>query len=112
MLRASCRTNEIPLQIQVVADPSVDCGIPHYRELIEFANALVAGSPAELDEARATLFTAVGDHGVIRAAAVVGNFQMMNRALGTIGATLGEKLPLPLRELADELGVTPPAHWS
>ena len=111
MLRASCRKSEIELDVRVVTEPARGCAIPHFAELLTFADALVAGSDEALASQRARLEHVVGAEGTVRAAAVVANFQTMNRALDTIGATLGEKLPPPLRELAEELGVTPPPHW-
>jgi len=40
-----------------------------------------------------------------------GNFQMMNRALDTLGAPFGDKLPSRVSELAEQFGVQPSPHW-
>ncbi len=111
MLRRSCQASDIAIDMRVVADPTRTCSVGSYRELIEFTDALLQGDANALDEARERLRFVVGDAGVVRAAAIVGNFQMMNRALDTLGATLGEAMPSQIRALAEELGVDAPDHW-
>jgi len=111
MLRASCEANAIEIDPALVVDPSRPCNVEHCRELIEFADALLAQDPARLGAAREDLRTKAGDDGAMRAAAVVGNFQMMNRALDTIGATFADKLPSRVKALIEALGVAPPSHW-
>lgn len=111
MLRASCKSNDIEIDMRVVVDPSRNCSVGNYRELIGFNDALILGDMDSLDEAREILRDVEGDAGVIRAAAIVGTFQLMNRALDTIGATLGEVMPPQIRDTAKELGIDPPAHW-
>ncbi len=111
MLRASCDSGNIELDIRVIANPEVDCGIAHYRPLLAFADALLVSDGKSLDAAREDLRAVVGDDGVSRAAAVVGNFQMMNRALDTLGARLGKALSPGMVDLAGELSLTVPDHW-
>ncbi|MEX0943285.1 MAG: hypothetical protein WD002_12160 [Pseudomonadales bacterium] len=112
MLRASCESVGINLDIDVVVDPTRPCDVEHCRELIEFADALLGREFDRLTIARQALSALIGQKGVARAAAIVANFQMMNRALDTIGATFGDKLPSRVRALAESFGVSPPAHWS
>lgn len=111
MLRASCKANDIAIDMRVVVDSTRACGVSNYRELIDFTDALLQGDMAVLEDARERLRTVEGDAGVVRAAAIVGNFQMMNRALDTLGATLGEVTPPQIRALAEELGVDAPSYW-
>ena len=111
MLRASCKANDIDMDMRVVVDPAHDCSVVHYRELIDFTDALVRLDMRRLEKARERLRDVAGDAGVVRAAAIVGNFQMMNRALDTIGATMGEVMPDQIRSMAEEFGMDPPAHW-
>jgi len=111
MLRASCESSNTDIDMRVVVDPDKPCGVPHYRELIAFTDALLARDTKSLEETRARLRSAAGGAAVRRAAAVVGNFQMMNRALDTLGATFGDKLPSRVRELAEQFGIQPPSHW-
>jgi hypothetical protein len=111
MLRASCKASDIDIDMRVVVDPAHGCGVANYRELIDFTDALVQADTRALEEARDRLRVVAGDAGVVRAAAIVGNFQMMNRALDTLGATLGEVMPDQIRQMAGDVGIDPPAHW-
>ena len=111
MLRASCSANDIEFQLASVVDSNLGNGVAHYHELINFADALLEGEVKSLDSARDKLRSVVDDDGVVRAAAVVGNFQMMNRALDTLGAQLGREVTPELLAMAGELGLTVPTHW-
>ena len=111
MLRASCKANEIEFQLASVIDSNLGNGVAHYQELVNFADALLKGEVKPLALARENLRSVVGDDGVVRAAAVVGNFQMMNRALDTLGAQLGKEVTPELIEMAGELGLSVPKHW-
>lgn len=109
MLRASCESCNIQLDVTVVVNPASPSGVEHAGELIEFADALLHRD--RLDGARERLRSVVGDDGVVRAAAVTGNFQMMNRALDTVGATFGDRLPTRVKAMAEQFGIDPPPHW-
>ena len=111
MLRASCKANEIGFDLAVISDPDTDSGIAFYRELLGFAVALLEDDVKTLKSARQKLHLVAGDTGVMRAAAVVGNFQMMNRALDTLGAQLGKGLTPDMVALADILDMSVPEHW-
>jgi hypothetical protein len=50
------------------------------------------------------LTRAAGPAAVVRAAAVAGNFQMMNRLVDATGVPVGASM----WEIADELGIRPP----
>ena len=111
MLRASCSANDIEFQLASVIDKNLGNGVAHYHELINFADALLKGEVKPLALARENLRGVVGDSGVVRAAAVVGNFQMMNRALDTLGAQLGREVTPELIAMAGDLGLSVPKHW-
>jgi hypothetical protein len=111
MLRASCKANDIEFQLACIIDSNLGSGVTHFHELVNFADALLKGEVTLLALAREKLRNVVGDDGVVRAAAVVGNFQMMNRALDTLGAQLGREVTPELTEMAGELGMSVPKHW-
>ena len=111
MLRASCKENELDFKLASVVDSNLGNGVAHYHELLNFADALLKRDAELLDEAREQLRNVVGSDGVIRAAAVVGNFQMMNRALDTLGAKFGKELTPELIKMAEELSMRIPDHW-
>lgn len=111
MLRASCKANDIEFQLASVIDSNAGNGVTNYQELINFADALLEGEPGSLHSAREELRKVVADDGMVRAAAVVGNFQMMNRALDTLGAQLGKEVTPELIKMAGKLGMSVPNHW-
>lgn len=111
MLRASCETNDIDIDLRVVVDREKPCGVEHGYELIEFADALLAQDSDRLARARKQLHALVGDRGVIRAAAVVGIFQLFNRVMDTLGTTLGDRLSSRVKSMIKDFGIEPPPHW-
>ncbi len=66
-----------------------DGAVPHGAELIAYAEAATRGSD-ELAQARDALRTAVGDEGLVRAAATVGIFNGLVRVADSIGIPLDE----------------------
>jgi hypothetical protein len=111
MLRASCEANDFEFQLASVVDSKRGNGVENYQELIGFADALLRREPTDLDSARESLRKVVGIDGVFRAAAVVGNFQMMNRALDTLGARFGKEITPEQSAMAEELSMAIPEHW-
>ncbi|MFM9132721.1 MAG: hypothetical protein ACKORY_08425 [Actinomycetota bacterium] len=70
--------------------PSLTVGVPHARELDEFAQAAVSPSTdaVALSAARDRLTEAMGGAAMVDAAAVVANFEMMTRLAECTGAVL------------------------
>lgn len=101
MLRASVDKTDQTVDLLAITTPNVDSLIPHGRELLAFSDAIVAGF-GDLETARASAVAAVGERGAVRAAAVVANFEMMNRILDATG------IPVPnrIRAIAPALGLT------
>ncbi|MCP4960270.1 MAG: hypothetical protein GY925_13510 [Actinomycetia bacterium] len=85
-----------------MTDPLLAAG----PELLAFTDAAILHDPDEMPEARLELAASAGPDAVVRAAAVAGNFQMMNRLLDGIGV----KISRHAMTLANELGLTVPAH--
>ena len=85
MLRWSVSTTEADLDLTGIADPMVDPLIPAGRPLLALTDAIVLRDEAERDAAVEQLIPLVGAAGTVRAAAVVGNFEMMNRSLDGMG---------------------------
>jgi|SRR6056297_1192531 len=103
MLRASAHATSQPVELRAITEHARDPLLPAGRELLAFTSALI-GDGDQLDAARDALRAAVGDAGVVRAAAVAGNFQMMNRLVDATGVPLGASM----RAFAAELGIDPP----
>jgi hypothetical protein len=89
MLRASIEHASLDATIDGLTGDG-DSGLPFGRQLIEFAEASVAGEPVALAAARAALADASGHATMIDAAAVIANFEMMTRIADTTGAAVNE----------------------
>lgn len=100
MLRASAITTGLTFDLRGLVDPDVSLGIPASRPLVEFTDALIAGTGVA--HARRRLVNAVGKEGAARAALVAANFEMMNRIVDATG------VPVPPRmaEIFGDLGLT------
>ena len=96
------------MDVQALADPAVESGVPHGRALLEFASAAagvaagvdgsgsgsgsgaVGADDAQLARTREGLRSEMGDAGVADAAAVASNFERMVRIADAIGIELGD----------------------
>ena len=85
MLRASSdRLGHSP-DLRGLVDLGASCSLPLAAELLAFTDATVLRDDHELESARAAL-DAVGSTAIVtRAAAVAGNFDMMNRLVDAAG---------------------------
>ncbi len=98
MLRASAQQTGRRVELSAITHPGRDSLLPAGSELVEFVTALIRET-ANLPGERERLTRAVGSAGLVRAAAVTGNFQMMNRLVDATGVPIGATL----RAIADEL---------
>jgi hypothetical protein len=106
MLRASSE-NDIgeDLNLRAIVDgAATDSGVPHSSELINFVEAALTGTP-DLAVARTALSDAVGAHGMVDAAAVIGNFQRMTRIADTTGIPVDEVTAAITADMRKELGL-------
>ncbi len=78
MLRASAEHNHTEVDLRGVTHLSIDPRVAGGRALVAFTRALVI-QEGSLHEARETLASQLGAAAAARAAAVAGNFEMMNR---------------------------------
>ncbi|MDH3730213.1 MAG: hypothetical protein OES13_03645 [Acidimicrobiia bacterium] len=83
MLRESAAATSIPLDARAITDPSIDPLVPAGRSLLAFVDAALSGE--DLSGTRANLAAELGWDGTVAAAAVIGNFEMMNRIADAIG---------------------------
>lgn len=95
------------MKLEAVADPSAagDSGVPHAAELLAFADATVKGTDDEISEARENLANAVSAEALVDSAAIIANFEKMNR----IADATGIELDAPVRTFSsgfrEELGI-------
>ena len=109
MLRWSSETTGLPLEMRGLADRAVDA-------LVEGSGGLLAFVDATLDPgvdpaaARAALEARLGAAATVRAAAVIGNFEMMNRLADGIGIPVGRVTMEREAEMLEALGLDRIAH--
>jgi len=106
MLRASLRQNDTDLLPRPIVDGCGDCEVRHADEIMALVDASVLRDSDEYPDARVRAELALGRDGADRIAMVAGNFEMMNRLLDAIGTPVGR----PLHPLAEEMGLSVPAH--
>ncbi|MGI9601026.1 MAG: hypothetical protein ACR2QE_04020 [Acidimicrobiales bacterium] len=104
MLRGSADANNTPIDLAAIKDESIDPapGVAAGRQLRNLVDAIVLRDRDERSTALAELTAEVGEAGAVRAAAVTGNFEMMNRLMDGIGVGAAPELA----PLAAEIGVT------
>lgn len=91
MLRASAHHTGRPVDLASIVHTDRDSLIPSGRELLAFVTALLAGE-RDLSAERDRLIDVAGALGAVRAAAVAGTFQMMNRLVDATGVPIGASL--------------------
>ena len=107
MLRASIdHTGGPVLAVEALAAGAGDSGVEHGAALMAFVDSVALQDLSEFPLARAELEIVAGQAAADRAAMVIGNFSMMNRALDAIGAPVGKGFD----GLATEMGLTVPEH--
>jgi hypothetical protein len=107
MLRVSARKTGQEVDVTALVDPTVNSLIPFGAELLAFVDAVIGeGRDEPISTARTILLDTAGEAATIRAAAVAGNFQMMNRILDAIGVGVRRSG----MKLAAELGLLVPQH--
>lgn len=73
--------------------------------LLDFVDALLVGSEADLTRTREKLLADMGSASLVDAAAVVGNFQMMNRVADATGMPVGKGTLKRTKEWRELLGL-------
>ena len=84
---------------------SAPAGVPHERQLVALAEAVVRGSEAELADARRAALAALGPEGFVAAAAVAANFERMVRIADATGIPLDAPLDAISAGMRAELGI-------
>lgn len=79
MLSSSSEAYGYGLDIAAVADPEVPSGVPGGGHLIAMVDAFLLGATTDQVKARRNLVEELGPAAFVDAAAVFGNFEMMNR---------------------------------
>jgi hypothetical protein len=88
-----------------VTDPTVDPLLEGGRELVAFVDAAHGSDPEALAAARTALRQALGDSATVDAAAVIGNFNQMNRLADATGMPVGPGSMRHTEELRAAAGI-------
>jgi hypothetical protein len=80
-------------------------GVPHERELVALAEAIVRGEAGPLAQAREAALAALGPESFVAAAAVAANFERMVRIADATGIPLDAPLDAISAEMRAELGI-------
>lgn len=101
MLRASAGAQSLTVDLDGITSPFIDSGVGGGPELLAFTDAIVLRDDHELAGAREQLVGRLGPAAAMRAAAVAGNFEMMNRLLDAAGVPVADSA----RATAHKLGL-------
>ncbi|MFV1998755.1 MAG: hypothetical protein ACC654_00170 [Acidimicrobiia bacterium] len=101
MLRESAIAYGYDLDLAVISDTSIPIGIPGGNLLLQLVDVLHGVSDGSLTDVHSAIIDRLGPEALVDAAAVFGNFQMLNRVAEASG------IPIRKRdaELATELGL-------
>lgn len=105
MLSWSAETTNQTVDLEAIASDEVASGLPGGNELLAFATATVARLPDRIATARDALVAALGPEAMVDAAAVIGNFEMMNRIADGVGMPVGGGTRSRMDPLISSLGL-------
>ena len=105
MLSWSSEINQIPVDVRAITDPTIDPLIPGGVALLRLVDAVLTRSSVGIKAAGEAVRAEVGEVGLVDAAAVVGNFQMMNRVADGTGMPTGRGSRVRHAALIDLLGL-------
>ena len=104
MLRVSSEEGDLDLGAITEGPREEEIGVPYGNELIAYADAVVARSP-DVVTTRDAVQQALGNAGVVGAAAVIASFQRMVRIADGIGINIDQGLELASADFREEIGI-------
>ena len=105
MLSSSAIAYDYDLDIAAIRDPSIPTGIPGGTELLHFVDALIARTSNDLTRAQSAILDTLDQESLVDAAAVFGNFEMMNRVAEGSGIAIAPQAIERMKDTIDELGM-------
>ena len=90
-----------------ISTAAIDSGLPNGAHLSALTDAAVLRDNDEMPTARNAAIEAIGAPATMRALAIAGNFEMMNRLLDAIG--VGP--PAQMAAIGEQIGVPLPDRW-
>ena len=92
MLRASAEASGIQeLDLRALADPEVDSGLPGSVAMLRLVDAALTNDAEGAGLARADVVGELGEAATAEVAAVIGNFEMMNRIADGTGTPVSAR---------------------
>ena len=101
MLSWSIEETQGRVDLKAITDRSVDPVIPGGRELLDYVDAILLGG--DIAQARDAVIGALGESAAEAAAAVTGNFEMMNRIADGVGMPVGSGTRQRLKLIISDL---------
>lgn len=101
MLSWSIAETQGRVDLRAITQPSVDPLLPGGRELLGYVDAIMLGD--DIAAARAQVIAALGESAAVDAAAVTGNFEMMNRIADGVGMPVGGGTRRRMKQIISDL---------
>ena len=106
MLRGSAEANGIAdLQLRSLADSSIDSGLPGSVAMLALVDAALANDEDGATMARRAINEQLGHEATSEVAAVIGNFEMMNRIADGTGTAISARAREYLTHELDDIGL-------
>jgi hypothetical protein len=106
MLSWSAESQGIEWDPASITDPTVDPLLEGGRELVALVDATHGADEAAIAAPRAALRDRLGDEATVDTAAVIGNFNQMNRLADATGMPVGPGTMRRTEQLRAETGIT------
>jgi len=105
MLRESALAYGYDIDLRAIADPRIPLGVPGGNILLRFIDAVTGVSTVDIADAQRDVIEELGPEALVDAAAVYGNFAMMNRIAEGTGIPLARQMEAREEGLIEELGL-------
>jgi hypothetical protein len=105
VLRESSRVLNYTVNLEALAKPEQDIGVPGGAALLAFSNAVLGSDRAELDKARDALVAELGSAGLTAAAAIAANFTKNDRIANGLGIPSEPFMLKDTFEMREQLGI-------
>ncbi len=103
MLSWSIEATNAEVELKAITEPTIDPLLPGGTELLGYVDAVLNGG--DIAGARAEVTIALGDSATVDAAAVMGNFEMMNRIADGVGMPVGGGTRKQASQVISDLGL-------
>ncbi len=105
MLRESAIAYGYDLDLAAVAHTGIPVGIPGGGALLRFVDVVLDRSDDRLDDTQRAIIDELGSESLVDAAAVFGNFEMMNRVAEGSGISIPHQAIERETEMVNALGL-------